>query len=64
MSSKLTADSIVDCLEDWWQQVKAQFPQIHRWVINVDNGPENHSRRTQFMQQFQIQNVYLAQTEV
>ena len=49
VSSKLTADSIVDRLEDWWQLVKAQFPHIHRWVINVDNGPENHSRRTQFM---------------
>ena len=49
MRSKLTADSIVDRLEDWWKQVKAQFPHIRRWVINADNGPENHSRRTQFM---------------
>lgn len=50
VTSKLTADCIVDRLEDWWQQVKAQFPQIRRWVINADNGPENSSRRTQFMQ--------------
>jgi hypothetical protein len=50
VTSKLTADCIVDQLEAWWQQVKAHFPQIRRWVINADNGPENHSRRTQFMQ--------------
>lgn len=50
VTSKLTADCIVDRLEDWWQQAKAQFPQIRRWVINADNGPENSSRRTQFMQ--------------
>jgi hypothetical protein len=47
--SKLTADAIVERLEDWWQQVKHRFPQIHRGVSNADNGPENHSRRTQFM---------------
>ena len=47
--SKLTADSIVDRLEDGWWLVKAQFPHIHRWVINADNGPENHSRCTPFM---------------
>ena len=57
--SKLTADAIVDGLEDWWQQVKARFPHIHRWVINVDNGPEHHSRRTQFMARL----VTLAQRE-
>ena len=47
--SKVTADCLVDLLESWWQQVKHRFPQIHRWVLNADNGPENHSRRTQFM---------------
>jgi len=49
VTSKLTADGMVDRLEDWWQQVKTQFPHIRRWVINADNGPENSSRRTQFM---------------
>lgn len=47
--SKLTADCIVDLLEQWWEQVKDQFTHIHKLVINQDNGPENHSRRTQFM---------------
>ena len=47
--SKVTADCVVDMLESWWAQVKHRFPKIQRWVINADNGPENHSRRTQFM---------------
>jgi hypothetical protein len=49
VSSKLTADCIVDIIEQWWEQVKDQFAHIRKLVINQDNGPENHSRRTQFM---------------
>jgi hypothetical protein len=49
VSSKLTADCIVDLLEQWWAMVKDRFSHIHKLVINQDNGPENHSRRTQFM---------------
>lgn len=49
VSSKLTADCIVDMIEQWWEQVKDQFAHIRKLVINQDNGPENHSRRTQFM---------------
>jgi len=29
--------------------MKPEFGQIQKLVINADNGPENHSRRTQFM---------------
>jgi len=47
--SKLTADCIVDLLETWWKTVKTRFSAIQTLVINQDNGPENHSRRTQFM---------------
>ena len=47
--SKLTADCIVDLIEQWWEKVKDRFAHIHKLVINQDNGPENHSRRTQFM---------------
>jgi hypothetical protein len=50
VTSKLTADCIVDILEDWWKSVQGRFSHIQRLVINADNGPENHSRRTQFMQ--------------
>ena len=49
VSSKLTADCIVDLLESWWEIVKHRFVHIQKLVINQDNGPENHSRRTQFM---------------
>jgi hypothetical protein len=47
--SGLTADFIVDCLSDFWTLVQASFPTITTLLINLDNGPENHSRRTQFM---------------
>ena len=47
--SKVTSDFIVDMLERWWTNVKERFSQIKTLVINLDNGPENHSRRTQFM---------------
>jgi transposase len=36
-------------LERWWAQVRPRFSHITTLVINLDNGPENHSRRTQFM---------------
>jgi transposase len=34
----------------WWEAVRTRFPHISPLVLNGDNGPENHSRRTQFMQ--------------
>ena len=49
ISSKLTADCIVDLIEQWWQNQTARFRHIRKLVINQDNGPENNSRRTQFM---------------
>jgi hypothetical protein len=48
--SHLTADFMVDCLHDFWQTVQVRFPHIKTLLLNLDNGPENHSRRTQFMQ--------------
>lgn len=50
VTSKVTSDCLVDRLIDWWEAVKDRFSQMKTLVINVDNGPENHSRRTQFMQ--------------
>ncbi len=47
--SRLTSDFIVDCLEQWWESVRDRFSHIRTLVINQDNGPENHSRRTQFL---------------
>lgn len=44
-----TSDFIVDCLEHWWNNNKEQNSHIKQLVINLDNGPQNSSRRTQFM---------------
>jgi hypothetical protein len=50
ITSKVTSDCLADCIERWWEQVRVRFAHITMLVINLDNGPENHSRRTQFMQ--------------
>jgi transposase len=47
--SKVTSDFIVDRLEDWWEFNRVRFPGVTGLVLNPDNGPENHSRRTQFL---------------
>ena len=47
--SKVTSDFIVDRLEQWWQEVRLRFLNVKTLVIDLDNGPENHSRRTQFL---------------
>jgi hypothetical protein len=48
-TSKVTSDFIVDMLEAWWSVQKQRFPDVKTLLLNQDNGPENHSRRTQFM---------------
>jgi hypothetical protein len=47
--SRGTADFIVDCLELWWQERKTVYAHIRELVINLDNGPEMASHRTQFI---------------
>jgi hypothetical protein len=44
-----TSDFIVDCLELWWAANQTQHADARRLVINLDNGPENSSARTQFL---------------
>ena len=44
-----TSDFIVDCLEQWWDDNKELYRHIKQLVINLDNGPQNSSHRTQFM---------------
>ena len=46
--SKITADFIVDTLESLWLHLKKTF-QVNTLVLNMDNGPENNSHRTQFI---------------
>jgi hypothetical protein len=48
-NSHITSDFIVDCMHDFWSVAKPQFPNVRTLIINLDNGPENNSRRTQFM---------------
>jgi hypothetical protein len=48
-TAKVTSDFIVDRLTQWWQSVQPRFAQVTQLVLNLDNGPENHSHRTQFM---------------
>ena len=49
VTSKVTSDCLVDVLEQWWRSVRARCEHIRTLVINLDNGPENHSHRTQFL---------------
>jgi len=49
VTSKVTSDCLVDCVERWWLSARHRFAHIRTLVLNLDNGPENHSRRTQFM---------------
>jgi hypothetical protein len=48
--SKVTADFIVDVLEDYWESNKeVHANNIKTLILYVDNGPECNSRRTQFV---------------
>src|SRR5579872_2850822 len=49
VTSKVTSDCLVDRLIQWWETIKDRFPDVKTLVINLDNGPENNSHRTQFM---------------
>lgn len=48
-TSKVTSDFMVDLLEAGWLAHRGRFPAVETLLLNQDNGPENHSRRTQFM---------------
>lgn len=47
--SRATSDCLVDVLEQWWTENKHRFPLVRTLLLDQDNGPENHSRRTQFV---------------
>jgi len=44
-----TADTYVDVLSHFWTNNAHRFPGVDTLVLNQDNGPEVHSRRTWFM---------------
>ena len=49
VTSRVTSDCLVDRLAQWWATVRERFAHITTLVLNLDNGPENHSHRTQFV---------------
>jgi Rhodopirellula transposase DDE domain len=66
--SRQTSDFIADGLDQWWGERKTAHPGITRLQIELDNGPEIASCRTQFMkrlvsfadrQRLEIELVYL-----
>lgn len=49
VTTKVTSDCLADCLTSFWSEQRHRFPQVETLLLNFDNGPECHSRRTQFM---------------
>ncbi len=49
VASNVTSDCLVDRLVQWWEGVRQRFRHSTTLVINLDNGPEHHRRRTPFM---------------
>ncbi len=48
-TSRETSDFVVDCLQQWWDGRKAFYAHIRKLAINLDNGPQIASHRTQFI---------------
>jgi hypothetical protein len=48
-NSRETSDFIVDGLAYWWKERKSIYPTITSLQIDLDNGPEMESHRTQFI---------------
>ena len=46
----VTADFMVDRLQELWVKLHNRFPNLNRLVINADNGPESSGQRTQWLQ--------------
>ncbi len=53
--SRETSDFIVDCLELWWETNReTKYKHIKELVINLDNGPQQGSNRTQFIKRMVV----------
>ena len=48
-TSRDTSDFVADCLELWWTKRQSANLGVRRLLIDLDNGPEIASSRTQFM---------------
>jgi len=57
VKSNTTSDCYVDILEMWWKskmkELNDQKDNVKKLVINLDNGPQQNSHRTQFMKRIQ-----------
>ena len=54
VKSKTTSDCYVDIIEKWWEDNSGDIKNnTKKLVINLDNGPQQNSRRTQFMMRLQ-----------
>src|SRR5262245_20246506 len=49
ITSKVTSACLVDCLGRWWEVGHDRLAPLTTLVLNLDNGPENQSRRTPCM---------------
>ena len=49
VTSRVTSDCLADRLVPWWETARARFAHVTTLVLNLDNGPEHHSHRTQFV---------------
>jgi Rhodopirellula transposase DDE domain len=49
VTSRVTSACLAECLARWWAGVRDRFAHLTTLVLNLDNGPENHSHRTHFM---------------
>ena len=47
--SRETSDFIADGLQTWWSERQSCHSDVRRLQIELDNGPEINSSRTQFM---------------
>ncbi len=56
---KVTSDFIADVIEGWWQRHRGRLSGKRRLVVDLDNGPEDQSRRSQFL----LRMILLAQRE-
>jgi len=45
----VTADFMVDRLEELWPKLHHRYPDVNTLVINADNGPESNGQRTQWL---------------
>jgi hypothetical protein len=48
--AKVTSDGLVERIIQWWETVRERLAPLTTLVIQLANGPEHHSRRTQCMQ--------------